>query len=225
MGAYFSRNLARRLYKTATQAEATAYTVDLSGNLRHFDLLIIFHTLLNAKNTGELQLNNSSNELIGSFFFRDGHAENARFIHLEGLEAVWQAFIQSGTDGTFTFRVASEPALPFHAEHQITLSTDDLLTQGLAHREAYEALPESLRRMEENLHPVAAVLTWSDSPTAPLATQIWEFIAKRPQPLASLWRRLDCSAIVFLQIVNEMTAAHQAELVPATATETSSPSP
>src|SRR5271155_516529 len=69
LGAYFTRNLARRLYKTSTQAHLAVYSLDLSGNLRHFDLLTIFQAITSMGRSGELQLNNSAYELIGSFFF------------------------------------------------------------------------------------------------------------------------------------------------------------
>src|SRR5277367_1304136 len=97
MGAYFSRNLARRLHQTATEAHLNVYELDLSGNLRHFDLLTIFRAITGMGRSGELHLHNSANELIGSFFFREGRIEHARFVHLEGIEAIWQGFVQSCT--------------------------------------------------------------------------------------------------------------------------------
>jgi CRP-like cAMP-binding protein len=223
MGAYFSRNLARRLYKTSTQADLHVYTLDLSGNLRHFDLITIFHAILTMGRSGELHLKNSGNELVGSFFFRDGRAEHARFVHLEGEEAIWQGFLQSGADGTFTFRVQDEPILPFNEENRIERDGADLLEQGIQRRDAFYALPESLRQMESRLARNGDTLSWPDSATAELAERIWELIAKRPQPLASLWRRVNYSSLTFLTAINQLVKTGQAELSAAPPSEEAPP--
>jgi CRP-like cAMP-binding protein len=211
LSAYFCRNLARRLYKTSTEAHLTIYQVDLSGNLRHFDLLTIFQAITSMARSGELQLNNSAYELIGSFFFRDGKVEHARFAHLDGVEAVWQGFVESCCDGSFTFRVVDQPSVPFTEEHRVDLACTDLLMQGVARRDAYHALSEPLRRMEGRLGRVAELLVWTEPETQTLAGRIWELMAKRPQPLDSMWRRLNYSSLTFLEVVNQMIALGQVE--------------
>ena len=214
IGAYFTRNLARRLHKTSTEANLDVFSLDLMGNLRHFDLLTIFQAITNTGRSGELHLHNSANELIGSFFFREGRAEHARFIHLEGVEAIWQGFVQSATDGTFTFQVVDQPGAPFNEERRLELASSDLLMQGVMRRDAYQALPESLRQMEGSLSHLTESLVWTEPETQGLAERIWELIAKRPQPLASLWRRLNYSAPAFLEAVSQLVSTGQAELLP-----------
>jgi len=213
MGAYFSRNLARRLHKTATEAHLNVFSRDLAGNLRHFDLLTVFQAITHMGSSGELHLNNSANEIIGSFFFREGRAEHARFVHLEGIEAIWQGFAQSATDGTFTFQVVDQPGVPFNEEHRIELTSPDLLTQGVMRRDAYQALPEPLRQMEGSLSRLTQSLVWTELETQGLAERIWELIAKRPQPLASLWRRINYSSLTFLKVVSQLLSTGQAELL------------
>jgi CRP-like cAMP-binding protein len=222
MGAYFSRNLARRLRQTSTEAHLNVYSLDLSGNLRHFDLLTIFQAITSMGRSGELHLNNSSHNLIGSFFFREGRVEHARFVHLEGVEAVWQGFVESATEGTFTFRVMDEPTLPFNKEHLIQIESTDLLMQGVGRRDTYQAIPEELRKMEGRLRRKSESLEWNDAETAPLAERIWELIAKRPQPMISLWRRLNYSALTFLETVNGLVQTEQAELLADSPAESSS---
>jgi len=211
MGAYFSRNLSRRLHKTATEAHVKVYSLDLTGNLRHFDLLTMFQAITSTGRSGELHLNNSAYELIGSYFFHEGHAKFARFAHLEGVEAIWQGFVESCGDGSFTFRVMDQPILPFSEEHQINLSGTDLLAQGISRRDAYLALPEPLRQMQGRLGRVAELLVWTEQDTQALAGRIWELMAKRPQPVDSLWRRLNYSSLTFLEVVNQLIASGQAE--------------
>jgi CRP-like cAMP-binding protein len=223
MGAFFSRNLARRLHKATTEAHVNVYALDLSGNLGHFDLLAIFQTITGTERCGELHLHNPDNEIVGSFFFRQGRVEHARFAHLEGIEAVWQCFVQSTTDGTFTFRVMDEPSAPFSEEHRIELAGAGLLGQGASRRNAYQALPEPMRQMEGRLSRLTESLVWTDSETHDLAERIWELISKRPQPLASLWRRVNYSSLTFLEVVSQMVNTGQADLlIPAAAEEKTS---
>jgi len=223
MGAYFSRNLARRLYKTSAEAQTSIYSLDLGGNLQHFDLLTIFQAITSMGRSGELHLHNSANELIGSFFFRKGRAEHARFVHLVGVEAIWQGFVQSATEGTFTFRVMEEPSVPFTEENRIGLESTDLLMQGVTRRDDYQALPETLREMKGRIGRVAESLQWTTPETQSLAERIWELIAKRPQPIDSLWRRLNYSSISFLEAVNQLVQTGQAELLAAAPAEQKPP--
>lgn len=212
VGAFFARNLARRLHHTSTEAHVDIYSIDLAGNLEHFDLLIIFYTLISSGRTGELLLHNSGNDVVGSFFFRAGRLESAMLGHLIGLEAVWQSLIQPAAAGRFDFRLKEQPSSPCPDEHKIQLESNDLLARGGAAREAYAAIPEELRSMEGKLGRLTPELAWDDPVSQELAVRIWELIAKRPQPLDSMWRRLNCSMLAFLQTVGQLINAGQAEL-------------
>ena len=212
LGAYFSRNLAFRLHQTSTVAFLNVYSMDLTGNLQHFDLLTIFQAITGTGRHGELQLHNASNEVIGSFFFRQGRAEHARFVHLSGIEAVWEGFLQSATDGTFTFRVMPEPTAQFNDETRLTVDSMDLLMQGATKRDGFHALPYAARDMEGKLARIGETLTWTDPDTKPLAERIWELIAKRPQPLDSLWRRVNYSTFTFLETVHALVDSGQARI-------------
>jgi CRP-like cAMP-binding protein len=211
MGAYFTRNLARRLHKTSTEAHLSVFGLDLAGNLRHFDLLTIFQAITSMRRTGELEIKNSSNELIGDFFFREGAAVQARFAHLEGVEAIWEGFVQSCTDGSFIFHAREQPAVVAAEQHRIEHNSTDLLIQGCTRRDAYHALPDSLRAMEGRLGRLTPELTWTESGSQALAERIWELMARRPQPLASMWRRLNFSTLSFLEVVSGLITTGQAE--------------
>ena len=214
MGAYFSRNLARRLYQTSTEAHRDVYGVDLAGNLQHFDLLTIFQAITSICGSGELKLNNSGNELIGSFFFRKGKVQHARFAHLSGIEAIWQGFVQLSTDGTFVFRVMPEPIDQFGPETRIEMDSTNLIMQGASLRDTYDALPASMRLMEGKLNRLGGVISWQDEETRELAVRIWDLISKRPQSLDSIWRRLQYSSITFLEAVKVLVETKQAEILP-----------
>ena len=213
VGAFFSRNLARRLHQTSTEAHVSIYAIDLAGKLEHFDLLVIFYTVISSGSTGELELHNADNEVIGSFFFREGHLENARILHLTGLEAIWQGVVEPISDGTFIYRLTEEPATPYAENQKVALESTDLLAQGVAKSEAFRAIPDDLRRMDARVNRRFVELTWKDEASLPLAERVWELIAKRSQPLDTLWRRLNCSALTFLELVVQMVNTGQVELL------------
>jgi CRP-like cAMP-binding protein len=213
-GLYLSRLLAMRLHKTSSEAHHNIFALDLSGNLRRFDLLTIFQAITGMHHSGELNLNDLDNELIGSFFFREGRVEQARFVHLAGIEAVWQGFIQSATEGSFIFRVREEPSLPSTDEHRIGLESTSLLIEGVSRRDDYSALPEDLRAMGGRISAKVETVSGSDPETAELAGRIGELIAKRPQPLSSLWRRVNYSALTFLKTVQGLIETGQIEWLP-----------
>jgi hypothetical protein len=213
LGAYFTRILAKRLHHTASEAHQGVYALDLSGNLHRFDLLTIFQAITAMNHSGELDLNNSANEPIGNFFFRAGRIEHARFVHLVGIEAVWQGFLQSATEGTFTFRVMDEPETPFSREHKVQLEAVDVLMQGATRRDAYVTFPAALRAMEGQLGRKRDTLEWPDPESFVLAERIWELIGNRPQLLSSLWRRLHYSALPFLETVMLLIETNHAEWI------------
>jgi len=214
VGAFFARNLAKRLHHTSTEAHVSVYSIDLAGKLEHFDLLVIFYTIISSAQTGELELHNSDNEIIGSFFYTEGKLAHARFLHLVGLEAIWQAVVQPPTAGTFIFRIKEAPTTPYPEEQKVELESNDLLAQGVAHHEAFLAIPEELRGMDVRIERRFVELTWNDEALRPLAERIWDLIAKRPQPLDSLWRRLTCSALTFLLTVNLLVNNGQVAVLP-----------
>jgi hypothetical protein len=212
LGLFFSFNLARRLYGTTTQAHHSVYSIDLNGNLQRFDLLTIVQAISGMGHTGELRLNNTSNELLGCFFFREGRVEHARFGHLQGIEAIWQGFVESTSEGTFDFRSVASPLNPFLEAHKIDMDSTNLLLQGVGKRDTYQAMPATLRQMKGKLTRIAAVLEWKDDESRTLARQIWDYIADKPELLTDLWRKLNCSVMSFLEVVMEMGMSGQAEL-------------
>jgi CRP-like cAMP-binding protein len=213
VGAFFARNLAKRLHHTSTEANLSIYSIDLAGNLEHFDMLVIIYTINSSGRTGELEIHNAENEVIGSFFFREGRLENARVLHLAGLEAVWQVAVAPVTAGTFIFRIKDEPATPYPDEQKIEIESTDLLAKGVEYGQIFQEIPEHLRRMDVKINRRFVELTWADEATQPLANRIWELIAKRPQPLETLWRLLNCSSLTFLLTVNQLVNTGQVEVL------------
>jgi len=211
LGSFFIHHLAHRLHTTSTEAHFNIYSIDLMGNLKRFDLLTIVQAITGMGHTGELCLNNTDNKLLGSFFFRNGRVEHARFAHLLGVEAIWQGFIESTSEGVFVFRSLNEPTQPFPEAHKINLESTSLLLEGVGKRDTYQGIPEALRKMEGRLARMAEALEWKNDENRSVAEAIWESMAE-PQPLGKIWLKLNYSAITFLEVVMEMGMNGQAEL-------------
>jgi hypothetical protein len=210
-GLFFAQTLAKRLHQTSTEAHHNVYKIDLNGNLQRFDLLTIVQAITGMGHTGELRLNNSANQLLGSFFFRKGRVIHARFGTLLGLEAIWQGFIESASEGTFNFRSTETPMEPFDDADQIDMESTSLLLEGVGKRDTYQGLPKPLRDLEGSLHRLSDTLEWKNEENLPLAKRVWEQITI-PQPLKELQQKLKVSAISFLDVVMEMGMNGQAEL-------------
>ena len=183
-GCFFSRNLARRLHGTSTEAHLGVFAIDLSGNLQRFDLLTIVQAITGMGHTGELSLNNSANELLGSFFFRKGRVEHARFGHLLGLEAIWQGFIESASEGTFNFRSVAAPTVPFPDTNKINMESTSLLLEGVGKRDTYQGMPKPLRRMEGRLTRQAESLEWKTAESKPSPIRSGKNSPTAPNPSA-----------------------------------------
>jgi hypothetical protein len=67
--------------------------------------------------------------------------------------------------------------------------------------------------MEGRINRRFVELTYNDEASLPLAERIWELIAKRPQPLDTLWRRVNCSALTFLEVVANLINLGQVEVL------------
>ena len=213
LGLFFSVNLAHRLHGTSHEAHHAVYAIDLSGNLQRFDLLTIVQAITSMGHTGELRLNNSANALLGCFFFRKGRMEHARFGHLLGMEAIWQGFVESASEGTFNFCSVAEPVAPFPAEFKIDVDSTSLLLEGVGKRDVYQALPLTLRQMKGSLIRRGETLQWKDEDSLPLARKIWNSIEDHPQRLSLLWHAMNCSAMSFLDVVMQLGMSGQAELL------------
>ncbi len=217
IGLFINRTLARRLWMNTAQNTLNTLEMELSGHLQYFDLLTIFQAIIRAGHPGEMTLLDKNQNVIGSYFFEKARVAFGRFNHLQGVEAVWQGFIQAAdanADCTFTFNVQEKPELEYQEAHAIRADIGDLLLEGVMKRDAFNALPAELRAMEGRVQRLDENLNWSNPETEASASVIWGLLAKRPQPIQTLWRRLNISALTFLQIIREMLSRSKISIVP-----------
>lgn len=202
-GVFLVTNLAERLYRLAANHYYMNYSVDFSGNLENFDLLVVFQTLNSSGRTGELILTSASNDLLGGFLFVNGDVVAARFRHLRGLEAMWQVFTEEKFDGSFAFRAMEITPQP-EPEEQIILRGMDLLMQAASKRDVYQMLATSSKDLTRTLSPKVDTLNWDDAETADAAQRIWTHIQKHPQPLDTIWRLSNLSSATIVEVTRRM---------------------
>ncbi len=211
-GIFLASNLAERLYRFTSNHYYMSYSVDFSGNLENFDLLIIFQTLQSSGRTGELILTNASNDLIGRFFFVNGNVEQGRYLHLHGVEAIWQVFVEDKLDGSFAFQAADEPLAVTDDRERIWLQGMDLLMQAASKRDTYQILAPSSKDLGRELSRQSDQFTWNDPETETAATTIWQHIQKRPQTLGTLWRLCNLSVATIIEVTRLMREKNLATL-------------
>ncbi len=112
---------------------------------------------------------------------------------------------------SFIFHAMEKPTTPTTELHHIAMASTDLLLQGCTRRDAYHALPEELRLMQGRLGRVVETLHWEEPESQILAEKVGEWMACRPQPLASMWRRVNYSSLSVLEGVSGLLTSGQAE--------------
>lgn len=211
-GVFLTQNLAARLYRSTSDHYYMSYGVDFSGNTENFDMLIIFQTLQSSGRTGELQITNGNNDVVGRFFFRNGNVEFAQYLHLSGVEAVWQLFLEEKLCGTFAFQISEQPIFTYEEKHHIALQGMDLLMQAAAKRDIYQMLAPSSRDLNRVLSRLVDDLAWTDGETEAAATVIWKLIRKRAQTLGTIWRLSNLSVMTIIEVSRQMRELKLAEL-------------
>lgn len=214
-GYYLSMHLAGRLYRTTSDAIYRSYCTDFGGSLLNFDMLLVFQTIASSGEVGELRLTNENSDLIGSFWFVGNRIENGRFAHLQGIEAVWQIFLEERIEGTFAFQSHTEPSVPYDEAYQIDMDGMGMLMEAASKRDHFQDLPEELRKLQGTLGYATESLVWDDPELeeyTELAAEVWVLIAKRPQLIDSLWRRLNACAYHLLIVVQHLVKTGQATL-------------
>jgi len=191
LGYYFSAHLAQRLYRLTRETAIRSHCTDFGGNLPNFDMLLIFQTITSSGQAGELRLFDDTNNVFGSFYFKGPTITHGRFSHLVGVEAMWQVFLETNLEGSFSFQITDEPHVPYDESCVIGGDGMDLLMQAASKRDYFQALPEEWQHLTGRLGRVTEQLQWTEPEHGELAAHLWEFIAKRPQVLSSTWRRLN----------------------------------
>ncbi|MEM1059003.1 MAG: cyclic nucleotide-binding domain-containing protein [Verrucomicrobiota bacterium] len=210
LGYYFSAHLAARLYRLTRETATRSHCTDFGGNLPNFDVLLIFQTIASSGQAGELRLLDDADNVFGSFYFQGPTISHGRFAHLNGVEAMWQVFLETALPGSFSFQITGTPSIAYDDSCQIGGDGMDLLMQAASKRDYFQALPQEWRDLSGRLGRHTETLRWEDAEHGQLALQVWDFIANRPQVLNSVWRRLNVCTFHLASVAKRLVETGQA---------------
>jgi CRP-like cAMP-binding protein len=211
--AYFlCQHLAGRLHRVTSEKSYNSYCVDFGGNLMNFDMLLIFQTIASSGQSGELKITSPSNDLLGSFYFYGEMLRYARYGHLNGAESLWQIFLETKLEGSFAYQITAQPSAPYPRECEVNLRAGDVLLEAASKRDHFQNLPEHLQKLQGSLARLTDDFKWNTPQTAKTAEAIWQAIAKKPQLVASLWRRLNVCSLTLVEVIKGMIAGRLVQL-------------
>lgn len=205
---FLSSQLASRLAQARDLAISQSHCLELSGNLRNFDLITVYQTIANSSQTGQLRISNLSGELISAFFFEQGQPRGGQFEHLTGEEAFRQLFVSEELAGTFAFSTDTLPEKDWIQSERITKNAGEMLINALQGRDEFAELKQKFgddetARLQRN-KPNLIWPTTAAPELQPLARQIWAFAAKGPVTTAALFQHCAVCELKVYEVIDEL---------------------
>lgn len=209
--AFIAGRLAKRVSHTTANIAYNSICSDLSGKLPQFDMISVFYTVAGSGSTGELKVVNNERDTIGTFFFLNGTLINARYLHLQGIEACRQLFIEHWLEGAFSYRRGEVPSEPVDEEYRVSIQVEDIVFEGALLRDGLDLLPDSVQKLKGSIH----VTNFEPELGAPdsliVRERIAEIATKAPVKLQDVWSRSGVSLVEFGKACLEMQKLGQLE--------------
>jgi len=209
--AFIAGRLAKRVSHTTANIAYNSICIDLSGKLPQFDMISVFYTVAGSGSSGELKVVNSERDTIGTFFFLNGTLNNARYLHLQGIEACRQLFIEHWLEGAFSFKRGVEPSEPVDEEYQISIQVQDIVFEGALLRDGLEMLPESLQKLQGMIRVTEFDPETGLGGSLEIRERINEIAGKDPVNIQDAWSRCGVSLVEFGKACLEMQKLGQLE--------------
>ena len=194
---FLSQDLATRLYAAEAAASAAdPESFELHGNLANFDLITVYQTIVNARQSGELRIFNEKADLISVFYFENGEPRNGQFQHLTGDEAFAQLFLAETLTGSFLFSLESRVSSCIQV--QVITATSDMLIRALQGRDELQQLKTRFADPTAMLLRRKLNITWPDersSDARATAEHIWQLAYSTPLPIFALYSRCHVSEL------------------------------
>jgi CRP/FNR family transcriptional regulator, cyclic AMP receptor protein len=217
-GLYIALRLAERLANKTANLAYNSCCVDLSGKIPPFDLAAILCTIQGSYATGELKVLDSSRTMLGTFFIREATLEQARYLHLQGLEAFWQMFLEPNPEGAFSFRRCSEPSRPVDPDFLSDAALNALLFEAAVKKDHFSSLNPALRMLNSAVakKSMAKSVSFSrqEKDSQEKAEQVWDLLNTEPQTLHTLWSRSNLSHFTLSTILQQLIDEDSLELLP-----------
>ena len=162
---FFSEKLASRLFQAKELARSPNDSFELTGSLANFDVVTIYQTIIQSRQTGLLTITNDDDITLSEFYFENGTPRWGRFEHLTGEEAFWQLFLHEQLAGTFAFSNATRARARRDEGRAMDRHADEMLINAIQMRDQFEDLRKRLGDSSATLRRKQLNLSW-DNPNS-----------------------------------------------------------
>lgn len=203
---FLSEKLATRLFQATELVRSHNNAFELTGSLANFDVVTVYQTIQQSRQTGLLTIARESGERMAEFYFEKGEPRWGVFQHLTGDEAFWQLFLDDETAAGFSFAHVHN-GRPERPEAALTRHGGDLLINAIHQRDQLADIRRRLRDPSVTLLRKTINLSWENRELAdlrPLAEWIWQLVYSRPVALGQIYRESRFCELKIYQVVDEM---------------------
>lgn len=222
---FLAEKLANRLFQARELTHSPNDSLELTGSLANFDIVTIYQTIIQSRQTGLLTIADEDGETISSFYFEKGTPRWGRFQHLSGEEAFWQLFLHEHRSGSFSFCNETQVRADWGESSALSGQADEILINAIRMRDQFDHLRKRLHDRSERLKRQKLNLAWDNPDLQELrgvAEEIWQLAYNEELSLAELHCRSGFCDWKIYRTVDEMvrtglctlaTAHNQLELM------------
>lgn len=204
---FLAEKLANRLFQARELTHSPNDSLELTGSLANFDIVTIYQTIIQSRQTGLLTIADEDGETISSFYFEKGTPRWGRFQHLSGEEAFWQLFLHEHRSGSFSFCNETQVRADWGESSALSGQADEILINAIRMRDQFDHLRKRLHDRSERLKRQKLNLAWDNPDLQELrgvAEEIWQLAYNEELSLAELHCRSGFCDWKIYRTVDEM---------------------
>jgi CRP-like cAMP-binding protein len=204
---FLAEKLANRLFQARELTHSPNDSLELTGSLANFDIVTIYQTIIQSRQTGLLTIANEDGETISNFYFDKGTPRWGRFQHLSGEEAFWQLFLHEHRSGSFSFSNETQVRADWAESSALTGQADEILINAIRMRDQFDHLRKRIHDRSERVKRQKLNLEWSNPDLQELrgvAEEIWQLAYNNELSLAELHCRSGFCDWKIYRTVDEM---------------------
>ncbi len=204
---FLSEKMACRLFQARELTHSPNNSLELTGSLANFDIVTIYQTIIQSRQTGLLTIADEAGETISTFYFEKGSPRWGRFQHLSGEEAFWQLFLHEHKAGSFSFSNETQVGASWGESSALSGQGDEILLNAIRMRDHFDHLRKRIKHRSQRLKRQKLNLEWDNAELQdlrPTAEEIWQLAYNDELSLADLHGRIGYCDLKIYRVVDEM---------------------
>ncbi len=204
---FLAGKLAARLFQARELTHSPNNSLELTGSLANFDIVTIYQTIIQSRQTGLLTIADEDGETISTFYFEKGTPRWGRFQHLSGEEAFWQLFLHEHRSGSFSFSNETQVGASWGESSALSGQSDEILINAIRMRDHFDHLRKRIKDRSQRLKRQKLNLEWDDPDLQDVraaAEEIWQLAYNNDLSLAELHGRSAFCDLKIYRVVDEM---------------------